>query len=56
MQQESPHPSGPVKMTTAPAKLRRPSPRLSEHAKEILTEIGYGPEAVKALEAARVIV
>lgn len=46
----------PVKMTESPARLRRPSPQLSEHAAEILLETGYSREEIERLKKAKVIV
>jgi len=51
---ESPQPTGPVKMpgfpvklTEAPARLRRPSPQLGEQTREILEEAGYDPHEIE---------
>jgi crotonobetainyl-CoA:carnitine CoA-transferase CaiB-like acyl-CoA transferase len=46
----------PVKMTQAPAKLRRPSPQIGEHNREVLHEAGYSAEEIDQLEQASVIV
>ena len=60
---ESDQPTGKVKMTGFPvklaeasARLRRPSPQLSEHAREILMEIDYSPEEIERFKEARVVV
>ena len=60
---KSPQPTGPVKMpgfpvkmTHAPAKLRRPSPQIGEHNREILLEAGYSKAEIDQLEQAAVIV
>jgi crotonobetainyl-CoA:carnitine CoA-transferase CaiB-like acyl-CoA transferase len=60
---ESPQPTGPVKMTGfpvklthAPAKMRRPSPQIGEHNREILHEAGYSKAEIDGLEQAGVIV
>jgi crotonobetainyl-CoA:carnitine CoA-transferase CaiB-like acyl-CoA transferase len=63
MVQEMEHPSagrirvvGPaVKMSETPARLDRPSPRLGEHTEEVLREIGYTDEQVRALAASGAI-
>jgi len=41
----------PVKLSETPGKVVRPAPLLGEHTREILTEAGYGPEAVEAMIA-----
>jgi formyl-CoA transferase len=59
MVQEIDHPSGgrirvvgpAVKLSETPASLRRPSPRLGEHTEEVLREIGYSDEQIRALAA-----
>ena len=60
---ESPQPTGkvkmtgfPVKMTTAPAKLRRPSPQIGEHNREVLLEAGYSNLEIDQFEKTSVIV
>ncbi len=60
---ESPQPSGPVrmpgfpvKMSHAPARLRRPSPQIGEHNREILLEAGYSESEIDRLEQRGVIV
>jgi CoA:oxalate CoA-transferase len=49
-------PGFPVKMTHAPARLRRPSPQIGEHNREVLNEAGYSAEEIDRLEKASVIV
>jgi len=63
MVQEMEHPSagrirvvGPaVKLSETPASLRRPSPRLGEHTEEVLREMGYTDEQIRALAASGAI-
>jgi formyl-CoA transferase len=45
-----------VKLSETPALLRRPSPRLGEHTEEVLREIGYSDEQIRALSASGAIV
>lgn len=59
---ESPQPTGPVKMpgfplklSRTPAQVRRPSPQLSEHTLEVLTELGYTEEEIVALQERAVV-
>ena len=60
---ESPQPTGPVrmpgfpvKMSQAPARLRRRSPQIGEHNREILLKAGYSASEIDRLEASGVIV
>ncbi len=60
---ESAQPSGPVKMTGfpvklthAPARLRRISPQIGEHNREVLLEAGYSNAEIDRLEQTSVIV
>ena len=56
---EAPHPGHgtvrmtgfPMKLARTPCALRRPAPRVGEHAEEVLGELGYDAEAVRALTA-----
>ena len=45
----------PVKMQEAPAAVHHPVPRLGEHTREVLAELGLDDEELKALEAQGVI-
>ena len=45
----------PVKMHEAPAAVHHPVPRLGEHTREVLAELGLDDEELKALEARGVI-
>ena len=40
----------PVKLGRTPGQLRQPGPVLGEHTDEVLTALGYGPEALEALK------
>jgi alpha-methylacyl-CoA racemase len=40
----------PIKLSRTPADVHRPAPALGEHTSEVLTEAGYSPEEVQALE------
>jgi crotonobetainyl-CoA:carnitine CoA-transferase CaiB-like acyl-CoA transferase len=40
----------PIKLSRTPADVHRPAPALGEHTSELLTEAGYSPEEVQALE------
>ena len=40
-----------VKLSLTPARIERPSPRLGEHTAEVLRDIGYGDEEIRALAA-----
>ncbi len=39
----------PVKMSETPGSLRLPPPRLGEHTREVLEEIGFSAEEIEAL-------
>jgi crotonobetainyl-CoA:carnitine CoA-transferase CaiB-like acyl-CoA transferase len=41
----------PVKLSGTPQQVRLPPPLLGEHTEEILTEFGFGPDAVERLRA-----
>ncbi|MBB3184130.1 crotonobetainyl-CoA:carnitine CoA-transferase CaiB-like acyl-CoA transferase [Halomonas fontilapidosi] len=45
----------PVKMQEAPAAVHHPVPRLGEHTREVLAELGLDDEELKALEAQGVV-
>jgi len=45
----------PVKLSATPGAVRRPAPLLGQHTDEILTELGYTPEEITTLHAARVV-
>jgi crotonobetainyl-CoA:carnitine CoA-transferase CaiB-like acyl-CoA transferase len=45
----------PAKFSRAPAEIEMPPPRLSEHSQEILGELGYSVEEIKALQEKQVI-
>lgn len=45
--------SPPVGLAASPPSIRRPPPRFGQHTREILEEIGYPPEAIDELIAAR---
>ncbi len=45
----------PIKMSDTPASIRRPAPRLGEHAEEILGELGFSAEKIKELKEKKVI-
>jgi crotonobetainyl-CoA:carnitine CoA-transferase CaiB-like acyl-CoA transferase len=40
----------PIKLSRTPATVHRPAPALGEHTAEVLSEAGYSPEDVAALE------
>ena len=42
----------PLKLSATPCRVHRPSPDLGEHTEEVLAEVGYGPERVRALRGA----
>jgi crotonobetainyl-CoA:carnitine CoA-transferase CaiB-like acyl-CoA transferase len=45
----------PTLLSGAPARIRRPAPRLGEHTAEVLEELGYSPSEIKRLADASVI-
>jgi crotonobetainyl-CoA:carnitine CoA-transferase CaiB-like acyl-CoA transferase len=44
-----------AKFSQTPAEITSPPPRLSEHTAEILTELGYTTDEMKALKEKQVI-
>jgi formyl-CoA transferase len=42
-------------LSETPGRYRHRAPQLSEHTDEILTELGYTPEAIKELRATDVV-
>lgn len=44
-----------VRLSGTPASVRRPSPLLGQHTREVLEEFGFGHDEIDALEAARVV-
>lgn len=46
----------PATFTETPASVRRPAPLLGEHSEEVLRDLGYGEERVRALVAGKVVV
>jgi CoA:oxalate CoA-transferase len=45
----------PVKLSGTPARIRRPAPMLGEHTEAVLRELGYAPDRIAALQAAKII-
>jgi crotonobetainyl-CoA:carnitine CoA-transferase CaiB-like acyl-CoA transferase len=45
----------PVKLDATPARIRRPAPALGEHTEAVLRELGYTPDQIAALQAAKII-
>ena len=45
----------PVKLSGTPARLRLPAPKLGEHTDEVLRDLGYGPDKIRALTEAGVL-
>jgi crotonobetainyl-CoA:carnitine CoA-transferase CaiB-like acyl-CoA transferase len=48
-------PGAPYKMSATPWAIRRPAPRLGEHAAEVLAEVGVGADQLAELRAEHVI-
>lgn len=46
----------PVKMSETPGAIRRPAPTLGQHGDEILGEMGFAPNEIASLRAARTVV
>ena len=38
-----------VKLSATPAAIRRPAPRVGQHTREILSELGYDQEKIQSL-------
>lgn len=47
---------GPVKFSVAQSEIVRRAPRLGEHTQEVLRELGYNEEEIRALQEAKAIV
>jgi crotonobetainyl-CoA:carnitine CoA-transferase CaiB-like acyl-CoA transferase len=45
----------PIKLSTTPARLRRPAPALGEHTDEVLRDLGYEAQRIAALREAGII-
>jgi crotonobetainyl-CoA:carnitine CoA-transferase CaiB-like acyl-CoA transferase len=45
----------PIKLGGTPARIRRPAPALGEHTEAVLRELGYAPDRIAALQAAKII-
>lgn len=45
----------PFRMSETPGGIERPAPLVGQHGREILGELGYAPEAIRALETAKVM-
>jgi len=48
-------PVNPLRLSAAPAEVRRRSPEIGEHTREILGELGYGAGEIEALRAAKAV-
>jgi crotonobetainyl-CoA:carnitine CoA-transferase CaiB-like acyl-CoA transferase len=46
-----PNPAAPARFPGADATVRPPSPKLGEHTRQVLGEIGYGPDQIEAMYA-----
>ncbi|TCD14213.1 CaiB/BaiF CoA transferase family protein [Oricola cellulosilytica] len=46
----------PIKFSETPGAIERPAPRLGEHNREVLAEVGYGSEAIDCLSASGALV
>jgi formyl-CoA transferase len=47
--------AAPIRLSATPASVRRVPPRLGEHNREVLAELGYDDAAVETLLAAGVL-
>jgi crotonobetainyl-CoA:carnitine CoA-transferase CaiB-like acyl-CoA transferase len=45
----------PARFSASPAGVRRPAPRLGEHTREVLREVGYGEAEIEGLVEGKVI-
>jgi len=45
----------PVKLSDTPGSIRRPPPRLGQHTREVLVELGYSGERIAALAGQKII-
>jgi crotonobetainyl-CoA:carnitine CoA-transferase CaiB-like acyl-CoA transferase len=48
-------PGIPVKLSKTPGEIKTPPPKLGQHTKEILREIGYSEEEIKEFQTSNVI-
>jgi crotonobetainyl-CoA:carnitine CoA-transferase CaiB-like acyl-CoA transferase len=45
----------PIRLHGSPGRIRRPSPLLGQHSREILAEVGYGAEEIESLIRSSVV-
>jgi len=48
-------PGFPIKLSSTPARLRKPSPQVDEHTVEVLHELGYHDKEIQGLIQDRVV-